>query len=102
MKARNSNRTALEAALTESWRIAIGEFCHKLGIPRDQWQTVPALRGAAEVFALYRQVDELRAKHGYGIERALLDAGSELGLEPDTVSRRARGWLKASWKKDAA
>lgn len=103
MKARpNPTRPAIEAALTETWRAAIDEFCAKFGIPRDRWDSVPGLRVTAEVVALYRRVDELCAKHEYGNERALLEASAELGLNGDTVSRRLRAWIRSVWKDEAA
>jgi hypothetical protein len=95
------NRPAVEAALSDTWRLAIAEVCSLLGVPRDRWESLPGVRGIAETLALYRRADELRTKHGYGIERSLLEAGGELGLDPDTVSRRLRDWLRAAFA-DAA
>ena len=94
-------RAAVEQALTDTFRAAIGDMCEVLGVPRDRWDCVPGFRGVAEVIALYRRADELRAKHGYSQERAMLDAGAELGLDSDTVSRRLRQWLRSAFD-DAA
>lgn len=96
------NRVAIEAALSETWLAAIAELCSTLGLHRKDWAAVPGVRSVAETLALYRRADELRAQNGWGQERALLAAGGELGLDPDTVSRRLREWLRAALARGAA
>jgi hypothetical protein len=95
---RQRDQPAVEQVLSETAIAFIGEFCSTVGIPRDKWLQVPALRSALEPLALYRLVDALRAQRGFPQERAMNEASEQLGISAGAVSERVRQWLKVAWK----
>jgi hypothetical protein len=89
-----TDRELIEAELTETQRIALGEVSAALGIPRESWRSVPALAHVFETVAVARYAARLRQRPRVRLSKEFCErlAAETLGLEHKTVSNRRYRW----------
>ena len=89
-----TDRDLIEAELTEAQRIALGELCAVLGIPRESWRAVPALAQVFETAAAARYSARLQRRPRMVTSKDFCDrlAAEALGLEYKTTQSRRWRW----------